>query len=141
MDIFADQLVQYGSLGLFCLFLVVQYFQQGKKIDLIQESFQGTLEKIAAGHKAEEEQIRTRYDSVIEDYRKRLEDQKDLYQADKTELQHEIKTSLSDVDKRLILIADTLKELLLAVQQQRTDAQIVAAQVAASQDGRVRPIR
>jgi uncharacterized protein (DUF342 family) len=135
MDIFADQLVQYGSLGLFCLFLVVQYFQQGKKIDLIQASFQDTLQKISENHKSEEENIRTRYDSVIEDYRSRLEAQKDQYLADKSELQHEIKTSLNDLDKRLILIANTLTKLLNEIQQQRTEAQIQAAQ-----DGRTRNI-
>ena len=64
---------EYGSLAAFTLFLVWHSKEQSKKIDTLTKDFRHSLEEIQKDHKADEANLRDRYDTVIEDKRVELE--------------------------------------------------------------------
>ncbi|MAF25755.1 hypothetical protein CL634_09315 [bacterium] len=61
MDLIFDPLMQYGALGLFCLFLISQFILQNKKIDKQNEKFTKSLEDLRKSHLEREEALRAEY--------------------------------------------------------------------------------
>tara|TARA_R100000458_G_C8274243_1_gene249164 strand:- start:887 stop:1321 length:435 start_codon:yes stop_codon:yes gene_type:complete len=61
-------LLEQGSLGLFAAFLIYQFFQMNKRLDQRNENFMSQLDKIKESNKEEINQLRDRYDAVINSY-------------------------------------------------------------------------
>ena len=63
-----NALLDFGALGLFCAFLVYQHITMQKRLERISQDFLASLEKVEAAHAAAEEQIRERYDKILQRY-------------------------------------------------------------------------
>ena len=63
-----NALLDFGALGLFCAFLVYQHITMQKRLERISQDFLASLEKVEAAHSATEEQIRERYDKILQRY-------------------------------------------------------------------------
>lgn len=63
-----NALLDFGALGLFCAFLVYQHITMQKRLERISQDFLASLEKVEAAHSAAEEQIRERYDKILQRY-------------------------------------------------------------------------
>ena len=63
-----ELLLEHGSLGLFAAFLVYQHLNMQKRFDALIQNFQEQLEKIQSIQKSEINEIRDRYDKVLESY-------------------------------------------------------------------------
>ena len=61
MEVLFDPLMQYGALGLFCIFLITQYIIQNRKIDAQNEKFTKSLESLRESHLEREEALRAEY--------------------------------------------------------------------------------
>ena len=61
MELLFDPLMQYGALGLFCIFLITQYIIQNRKIDSQNNKFFEALEKLRSSHLEREEALRAEY--------------------------------------------------------------------------------
>jgi len=61
MELLFDPLMQYGALGLFCIFLITQFVMQNKKIDSQNHKFTASLEKLRSSHLEREELLRSEY--------------------------------------------------------------------------------
>ena len=68
MDDITTILLEQGSLGLFAAFLIYQFFQMNKRLDQRNENFMSQLDKIKESNKEEINQLRDRYDAVINSY-------------------------------------------------------------------------
>lgn len=68
MDPVTSALVEYGALGAFLVFLVVQHVQGQKRMDRLIAQFQQQLTDREAAHDAREELIRERYDNILARY-------------------------------------------------------------------------
>ena len=76
MEMIFEPLVQYGALGLFCIFLIVQYTIQGRKIDAQKNKFVNALETLRASHQEREEAIRAEYKQGNDLLRSEIETQR-----------------------------------------------------------------
>ena len=63
MEMIFDPLMQYGALGLFCIFLITQFVMQNKKLDSQNHKFTEALEKLRSSHLDREEALRAEYQS------------------------------------------------------------------------------
>lgn len=63
------QLIDFGGLGGFAGFLVWQFLQMQKRLDILVEKFQEQVKEISEDHDARVEKMRARYDIVISDIR------------------------------------------------------------------------
>ena len=61
MELLFDPLMQYGALGLFCIFLITQFIMQNRKIDTQNNKFTESLEKLRTSHLEREEALRAEY--------------------------------------------------------------------------------
>jgi ElaB/YqjD/DUF883 family membrane-anchored ribosome-binding protein len=68
MDSLYTGLLDYGSLGLFLIFMLWQHLSMQKRFDSLVESFQKQLAGIQDKSEAQEDKLRERYDSVIRQY-------------------------------------------------------------------------
>ena len=73
MDMVLEPLIEYGALGLFLIFMIVQYTLQGKKIDSQNNKFLNALEQIRSDQREREEGIRNEYKAQNELLRTELE--------------------------------------------------------------------
>jgi len=60
------QLVDFGALGIFAVFLIWQHLQMQKRLDRMVQAFQEQLREIEAKHERRVEAMRLRYDDVID---------------------------------------------------------------------------
>jgi|21_taG_2_1085346.scaffolds.fasta_scaffold01639_4 hypothetical protein len=68
MDPVTSALVEYGALGAFLVFLVVQHIQAQKRQDRLVENFQVQLMERERAHDTAEDLIRQRYDGIMARY-------------------------------------------------------------------------
>tara|TARA_Y100001963_G_C6602732_1_gene363315 strand:- start:249 stop:686 length:438 start_codon:yes stop_codon:yes gene_type:complete len=91
MDPFLAALLEYGSMGLFAAFLVWQHLSMQKRFDKMVDKFQVQLNKITEKSETNEDKLRARYDSVINDLQSEKIDSK-------IELNERIKNILEKLD-------------------------------------------
>jgi len=68
MEDMVGLLFDYGSLGIFAVFLIWQHLSMQKRFDMLVDRFQTQLNGIQDKSEAQEEKLRGRYDSVISQY-------------------------------------------------------------------------
>ena len=73
MDAVGTALLEYGAMGIFAAFLVWQHLSMQKRSDAMIEKFQLQLKEIMNTHKAELDNMRHRYDQVIEKHQQNYE--------------------------------------------------------------------
>ena len=98
-DIILTSLTEYGGLTGFAVFLVYLHFRMVKRFDLLTDSFQSQINGLQERHDAREDDIRTRYDSVISNYNKERDELLQGIGAKLTALVTEIKEGREDMDK------------------------------------------
>ena len=99
MEAVGTALLEYGAMGIFAAFLVWQHLSMQKRSDAMIEKFQSQLKEIMNTHKAELENMRHRYDQVIEKHQQNYEQIRALI-ADK----------IAEVDRDRFII-DILREM------------------------------
>lgn len=92
-------LFEYGAMGIFAAFLVWQHLTMQKRSDSMIEKFQRQLDKIREEQKAELQEIRGRYEKVIQDLAREREQTRQMF-FDK----------ISEVDRDTDQIIEMLKE-------------------------------
>jgi len=61
--------MEFGAMGMFAAFLVWQHLSMQKRLDLLLEKFQQQLGGIQDKAEANEDKLRARYDTVLDQYR------------------------------------------------------------------------
>ena len=69
-DLILTSLTEYGGLTGFAIFLVYLHFRMVKRFDDLTDNFQSQIDGMQSRHDAKEEDIRARYDIVIDNYNK-----------------------------------------------------------------------
>ena len=100
MDSVSSALLEYGAMGIFAAFLVWQHLSMQKRSDAMIEKFQSQLKEIMNTHKVELDNMRARYDQVIEKHQQNYEQIRALI-ADK----------IAEVDRDTDSIIDILREM------------------------------
>lgn len=72
MDL-SSALLEYGAMGIFATFLIWQHLAMQKRSDAMVEGFQSQLKEIMGIHKAELDNMRSRYDQVVEKHQQNYE--------------------------------------------------------------------
>tara|TARA_R110002060_G_scaffold5588_1_gene8678 strand:- start:2390 stop:2827 length:438 start_codon:yes stop_codon:yes gene_type:complete len=90
-------LIEYGALGVFAAFLLMQHFSMQKRSDKQTKDFQDQLRNMVEKSDEKEQKLRERYDSVIET----LQSDKSTLKSELGEAMKELKRSLQDQDKRM----------------------------------------
>ena len=118
-------LFEYGSLGVFAVFLVWQHLAMQKRVDTLIDKFQDQLNKIQKNYQESEEKLRGKYDAVIASY----QEEKTVLKADLVTKIDNIQDRLTDVktvvDSNDILVRDTLlltqrsNEILKAIEEEK----------------------
>jgi len=96
MDPVTSTLVEYGALGAFLVFLVVQHVQGQKRMDRLIAQFQKQLTDREAAHDAAEELIRQRYDSIMA-----------RYEADRVQQFEKLHEAMRDLSAQVTLSIET----------------------------------
>ena len=68
MDSIYTYLLEFGSMGIFAAFLVWQHLSMQKRFDRLVDNFQEQLEKIRMESKTEVDDIRSRYEVILQNY-------------------------------------------------------------------------
>ena len=68
MEDMVGLLFDYGSLGIFAVFLIWQHLSMQKRFDMLVDRFQTQLNGIKEKYEAAEDKLRERYDNVIKQY-------------------------------------------------------------------------
>ena len=97
-------LFEYGSLGVFAVFLVWQYLTMQKRIDSLTEKFLAQLEALQKKYEENEEKLRVRYDAVIE-----------KYQNEKTLLKGDVIAKVDSVGDKFTAISVRMDEIKVVV--------------------------
>jgi len=106
---FIEQLLNYGSLGIFAGFLIYLYFGMQKRMDKLVESFQEQLREIDAGFENRVEIMRVRYDEVIQQYRKEANDCHEKLAQTQEGLHREMLDQIKGNTSTLENVADGIK--------------------------------
>lgn len=86
----SEILLEYGALGIFAAFLVWQHLSMQKRFDRMVEKFQLQLEKLRTEQKDDIEEMRGRYDKVI-----------NSYNSERTEVRVNLSDKISKVVQRI----------------------------------------
>lgn len=86
----SEILLEYGALGIFAAFLVWQHLSMQKRFDRMVEKFQLQLEKLRTEQKDDIEEMRGRYDKVI-----------NSYNSERTEVRVNLSEKISKVVERI----------------------------------------
>ena len=99
-------LLDYGSLGLMCAFLLWLHVQNQKRNDKLSTQFQEQLEKIRIGAKEDEDRVRDRFMSVIEKY----DTEKETFFNERTQLRSNLASQLSSIEGKMDAIGVQVAE-------------------------------
>lgn len=102
-------LLENGSLGVFALFLIYNYFQQMKRLDEMSKKYMDHIDKLREGFKLDVSEVRDRYDKVIEKYDKEKDDNRVLNDLIKSKLE-KIDSDTDKIQNHLVKIYGVVKE-------------------------------
>ena len=103
MEMIFDPLMQYGALGLFCIFLITQFVMQNKKIDSQNQKFTEALEKLRSSHLDREEALRSEYQAQANLLRSENENIKQSHAEIFSQFRQHVLNAHSLEDRELIL--------------------------------------
>tara|TARA_Y100000004_G_scaffold83128_1_gene93301 strand:- start:1702 stop:2058 length:357 start_codon:yes stop_codon:yes gene_type:complete len=63
-----NALLDFGALGIFCAFLVWQHLTMQKRLDKMSDEWRDSLAAVETEHAAAEQNIRDRYDAILQRY-------------------------------------------------------------------------
>jgi hypothetical protein len=102
-------LLENGSLGVFALFLIYNYFKQMKRLDEMNKSYMDHIDKLREGFKIDVGEVRERYDRVIEKYDKEKDENRLLFSDIRSKLE-KIDSDTDKMQSSLVKVYGVLKE-------------------------------
>jgi len=100
-------LLDYGSLGLMCGFLLWLHVQNQKRNDSLSTRFQEQLEKIRTSAKEDEDRVRDRFMSVIEKY----DTEKESFFQERTQLRSNLSGQLASLEGKVDAMGSQVAEI------------------------------
>jgi len=100
-------LLDYGSLGLMCGFLLWLHVQNQKRNDSLSARFQEQLEKIRTSAKEDEDRVRDRFMSVIEKY----DTEKESFFQERTQLRSNLSGQLASLEGKVDAMGSQVAEI------------------------------
>lgn len=110
-DIFVE-LANYGSLGLFAIFLVWQYVEQKKQLKELMTGFQTKLDEMREQSDHREMKLRKRYDDVIESISKERDELRMALLGKVSELERNMNELEKKIDSLSLLMTDLREKIL-----------------------------
>lgn len=104
MEQMITELLNYGSLGLFAVFLVWQYIEQKRQLREMLTGFQTKLDEMRDQSDTREGKLRKRYDDVIASITK-----------EKSEIQMSLLTKVSELEKSVESMDRKVENLSLVI--------------------------
>lgn len=104
MEQMITELLNYGSLGLFAVFLVWQYIEQKRQLREMLTGFQTKLDEMRDQSDTREGKLRKRYDDVIASITK-----------EKSEIQMSLLTKVSELEKSVEAVDRKVENLSLVI--------------------------
>ena len=114
MNLTPEFLAEYGSIGVFLGFMIYQFMQQKTELKSITQRFFDQADKIEKKYEARENDLRSRYDVIIKDYKA------DLAQA--REERNSLRTNVHAMTKKT---TDELHKLKLLMQEWQQENKIL----------------
>tara|TARA_R100000664_G_scaffold31376_1_gene44931 strand:+ start:164 stop:556 length:393 start_codon:yes stop_codon:yes gene_type:complete len=113
-------LLDYGSLGLMCGFLLWLHVQNQKRNDSLSARFQEQLEKIRTSAKEDEDRVRDRFMSVIEKY----DTEKESFFQERTQLRSNLSGQLSSLEGKVEGMASQVAEISAMIKDIQSEKRI-----------------
>ena len=113
-------LLDYGSLGLMCGFLLWLHVQNQKRNDSLSARFQEQLEKIRTSAKEDEDRVRDRFMSVIEKY----DTEKESFFQERTQLRSNLSGQLSSLEGKVEGMASQGAEISAMIKDIQSEKRI-----------------
>jgi len=136
VDSIYTYLLEFGSMGIFAAFLVWQHLSMQKRFDRLVDKFQEQLEKIRVESKAEVDDIRTRYEVILQKYNEERTEIRVALSGEMKECSQKIENFgiiLGGYESALEEIQDTQKEnrqtiesSLAIMQEMKQEAKMIA---------------
>lgn len=101
-------LADYGALGIMVLFLIWQHLGMQKRLDGLVDSFRQDTEAANASFDERVENIRSKYEIVIEGIRKECRENEDKVVVQRDKLQADLVEIIKDANRKLDTIVDKL---------------------------------
>jgi ElaB/YqjD/DUF883 family membrane-anchored ribosome-binding protein len=105
MEGVVDLLVNGSPMAAFAIFLIYLYTTMQKRMDTLVEKFQTQLDDIRKEYKDDTEELRGRYDSVIE-----------TYNTERTEVRSNVASKVGEAIRHLLDLQRGLSHLAVAVE-------------------------
>ena len=102
-------LLENGSLGVFAVFLIYNYFQQMKRLDEMSKKYMDHIDKLRGDFKQDVSEVRERYDRVIEKYDKEKDENRGLFALIKSKLD-KIDSDTDKTQATLLKVYGAIKE-------------------------------
>ena len=106
------ELANYGSLGLFAIFLVWQYIEQKKQLKELMTGFQTKLDEMREQSDQREMKLRKRYDDVIEGISKERDELRMALLGKVSELERNMSELEKKIDSLSLLMTDLREKIL-----------------------------
>lgn len=106
------ELANYGSLGLFAIFLVWQYIEQKKQLKELMDGFQSKLDELREQSDLREMKLRKRYDDVIEGIQKERDELRMALLGKVNDLERNVTELDKKLDQLSMLMTDLREKIL-----------------------------
>tara|TARA_R100000664_G_C2760064_1_gene150707 strand:- start:6369 stop:6749 length:381 start_codon:yes stop_codon:yes gene_type:complete len=106
------ELANYGSLGLFAIFLVWQYIEQKKQLKELMDGFQSKLDELREQSDLREMKLRKRYDDVIEGIQKERDELRMALLGKVNDLERNVTELDKKIDQLSMLMTDLREKIL-----------------------------
>ena len=106
------ELANYGSLGLFAIFLVWQYVEQKKQLKELMNGFQSKLDELREQSDHKEGKLRKRYDDVISGIQKERDELRMALLGKVGELERTVNELDKKMDNLSMLMTDLREKIL-----------------------------
>ena len=107
-------LLENGSLGVFALFLIYNYFQQTKRLDEMSKKYMDHIDKLRDGFKVDVSEVRSRYDRVIDKYDKEKDENRVLSDL--------IRSKLDKIDSDTDKLQSSLMKIYGAIKEKKSNS-------------------
>ena len=94
---FMEMLVEYGMAGIFIAYMIWQDSSNSKKADQQLIKFENQLDRMREKHSADQKELRSRYDEVIQKY----DNERQGFQKQKSDLKLKVITLMGECTNRL----------------------------------------
>ena len=110
MNLTPEFLAEYGSIGVFLGFMIYQFMQQKTELKSITQRFFDQADKIEKKYEARENDLRSRYDVIIKDYKADLAQAREERNSLRTNVHQMMKKTTDELHKLKLLMQEWQQE-------------------------------